>query len=259
MPGVILTTDGPIARITINRPERLNSLDDSAMVEFAAALDLVATSTTPRVLVLTGAGRAFCAGQDLADPAMQESPPDITAIVERHYKPIVLRLRDLPVPTIAAVNGLAAGAGAALALACDVTIAAESAYFLQAFSKIGLTPDTGSTWYLARTVGAARAIGMTFLADRLPATKAAEWGLIWEAVPDVDFEARVTELAEQLAKAPTKALVATRDLIQTAASHTLDEQLSREAVVIGEMGRSADYAEGVAAFTEKRPAQFTGR
>lgn len=259
--SVILTVDGPTARMTIDRPERLNSLDESAMVELAAALDEVAASPAVRVLVLTGAGRAFCAGQDLADPAMHGAdgdPPDIGGIVERHFKPVVLRLRELPVPTVAAVNGLAAGGGAALALACDIVIAAESAYFLQAFSKIGLTPDTGSTWHLARTVGVARAIGLTYLADKLPAVTAAERGLIWQAVPDEDFDERVAELAGRLAESPTKALVATRHLIDTAADHTLDEQLSREALAIQEMGRSVDYAEGLAAFTAKRSPRFTG-
>lgn len=259
--SITLSITDRIARLALNRPDRLNSLDGPAMVELAEALREVEANTDARVLVLTGVGRAFCAGQDLSDPAMSGvggEPPDVGAIVERHYKPVVLQLRNLRVPTIAAVNGLAAGAGAALALACDIVVAAKSAYFLQAFAKIGLTPDTGTTWFLTHQVGTARAIGLTYLADRLPAATAAEWGLIWQAVDDDAFAERVDALAAQLAAAPTRALVETRRLVEAAWPHTLDEQLSMEADTIGAMGRSADHAEGVAAFHEKRPPRFTG-
>ncbi|MGH8789132.1 MAG: enoyl-CoA hydratase-related protein [Cupriavidus necator] len=251
-----------VATITLNRPDKLNSLDEATMVELGRALEVVEGSRDVRVLVLTGAGRAFCAGQDLADPAMQVVDgklPDIGALVERHFKPTVMRLQNLQVPTIAAVNGLAAGGGASLALACDLVVAAKSAYFLQAFSRIGLTPDTGSTWFLVHKVGMQRALGLACLADKLPAEKAAEWGLIWQVFDDAQFSAEVDRLAAQVAAMPTKALVRTRQLMHAARGHTLEQQLSMEATFIREMGWSEDYQEGVSAFTEKRRARFTGR
>lgn len=250
------------ARILLNKPEKLNSLDDATMTELSQALDIVERSAQVRVLVITGSGRAFCAGQDLNDPAMQEIDgqlPDIGDIVERHFKPMVLRLQNLRVPTIAAVNGLAAGGGASLALACDLVVAAKSAYFLQAFSRIGLTPDTGSTWFLAHKIGTARAIGLTFLAEKLPAEKALEWGLIWQVLEDNEFADGVKQLAARIATLPTKALVRTRELIAGALTHTLEQQLSMEATMIREMGKSADYQEGVQAFVEKRAPIFNGK
>jgi len=181
------TTDGAIARIVLNRPDKLNSLNEEMMLEIHRAVDQFGADKQTRVLVITGAGRAFCAGQDLDDPAMQTvdgKQPDIGNLVERLFKPLVMKLQNLNMPTIAAVNGLAAGGGAALALACDLVVAAKSAYFLQAFSRIGLTPDTGSTWFLTHRVGTSRAMGLAILADKLPASKAAEWGLIWEVFSD---------------------------------------------------------------------------
>lgn len=256
-----VTTTGPIARIELNRPDKLNSLDETTMRELHRALDALDANTHVRVLVLTGAGRAFCAGQDLADPAMQPvdgALPDIGTLVERLFKPLVLKLQNLHMPTIAAVNGLAAGGGAALALACDLVVAARSAYFLQAFSKIGLTPDTGSTWFLSHRVGTARAMGLTLLADKLPADKAAEWGLIWDVLDDAGLAAGIDALAERLAAMPTKALVRTRQLVQAASGHTLEQQMSMEAASIREMGWSRDYAEGLQAFREKREPVFRG-
>ncbi|BCG04156.1 2-(1,2-epoxy-1,2-dihydrophenyl)acetyl-CoA isomerase (plasmid) [Paraburkholderia sp. PGU19] len=256
-----LVVQEEVARITLNRPDRLNSLDGNSMVELSRALDQVEASPDVRVLTLTGAGRAFCAGQDLADPAMQigeERGPDIGAIVEQHFKPLVLRLQNLRVPTIAAVNGLAAGGGASLALACDLVVAARSAYFLQAFSRIGLTPDTGSTWFLTHKVGTARAIGLTYLAEKLSATKAAEWGLIWDVIDDDSFESSIAQLSAQVASLPTTALVRTRALVHAATGHTLEQQLAMEATFIREMGWRKDYREGLAAFNEKRAPKFTG-
>ncbi|WP_321965023.1 enoyl-CoA hydratase-related protein [Paraburkholderia sp. J7] len=252
---------GAIARIEINRPEKLNSFDEATVLELLRALDELEADRRIRVLVLTGAGRAFCAGQDLADPAMQAVEgklPDIGNLVERLVKPLVMKLQNLHMPTVAAVNGLAAGGGAALALACDIVVAARSAYFLQAFSRIGLTPDTGSTWFLSQRLGTARAMGLTMLADKLPATKAAEWGLIWDVLDDEDFAAGIKALADRLAAMPTKALARTRQLVLTASSHSLEQQLSMEATSIREMGWSKDYAEGLAAFAGKRPPNFTG-
>lgn len=250
-----------VARLTLNRPDKLNSFTDAMHAELRTALDAVQEDKSARVLVLTGAGRGFCAGQDLGDRAMQIQSgkmPDIGNTVERNYKPLVLRLQNLRVPTIAAVNGIAAGAGASVALACDLVIAAKSASFLQAFSKIGLIPDTGGTWLLPQRVGMARAMGLALLAEKLPAEQAAQWGLIWQCVEDADFQATVDRIAGQLAKAPTKALVRTRQAMHAAPSHTLEQQLSFEGSFMRELGWSADYAEGVAAFMEKRTPNFTG-
>jgi len=256
-----LDIQGAVARINFNRPGKLNSLNNAMMLEIHHAVDAVQSNADVRVLVLTGNGRAFCAGQDLADPAMQAAdgkPPDIGHLVERLYKPLVMKLQNLRVPTIAAVNGLAAGAGASIALACDIVLASQSAYFLQAFSKIGLTPDTGSTWFLSHRVGTARAIGLAMLADKLPADKAAQWGLIWDVLDDDQFQAGIDATAQRVATMATKALVRTRFLMHAADSHTLEQQLSVEASTIRELGWSRDYREGVRAFSEKRPPRFSG-
>ena len=250
-----------VARLTLNRPDKLNSFTGEMHAELRDALDRVQADKAARVLVLTGAGRAFCAGQDLADPDMATvggKMPDIGNVVENNYKPLVLRLQNLRVPTIAAVNGIAAGAGASVALACDLVVAAKSASFLQAFSKIGLIPDTGGTWFLPQRVGMARAMGLAMLADKLPAEKAADWGLIWAAYDDAEFGAKVEALAAQLATLPTKALVRTRQAMHAAPGHTLEQQLSFEGGFMRELGWSPDYAEGVAAFMEKRAPKFTG-
>ncbi len=258
---ITFTVDTGIARLTLNRPDKLNSFTGEMHDELRVVLDMVQNDAAVRVLVLSGAGRAFCAGQDLADPEMQMIAgrmPDIGNVVERNYKPLILRLQNLRVPTIAAVNGIAAGAGASLALACDLVVASRSASFLQAFSKIGLIPDTGGTWFLPQRVGMARAMGLALLADKLPAEKAAEWGLIWECAEDADFAARIDTLAKQLSTAPTKALVRTRQAMHAAPGHTLEQQLSLEGGFMRELGWSPDYAEGVAAFMEKRAPKFTG-
>ena len=253
--------DGGIARLTLHRPDKLNSFTAAMHGELRTALDTVQSDLGIRVLVLTGAGRAFCAGQDLGDPEMAMTPklPDIGNVVEKYYKPLILSLQNLRVPTIAAVNGIAAGAGASVALACDLVIAAKSASFLQAFSKIGLIPDTGGTWFLPQRVGMARAMGLAMLADKLPAEKAEQWGLIWQAVDDAELASTVQKLATQLASMPTKALIRTRQAMHAAPSHTLEQQLSMEGGFMRELGWSPDYAEGVAAFMEKRAPQFTGQ
>ncbi|MCL2658158.1 MAG: 2-(1,2-epoxy-1,2-dihydrophenyl)acetyl-CoA isomerase PaaG [Betaproteobacteria bacterium] len=251
-----------VARITLNRPDKMNSFNAAMHGELREALDRIQGDRGVRVLVLTGAGRGFCAGQDLADAEVRftpgQTPPDLGDVVERHYKPLIMRLANLRVPTLAAVNGMAAGAGASLALACDLVVASKSASFLQAFSKVGLIPDTGGSWVLPQRVGMARAMGLAMLAEKLPAEKAAEWGLIWAAVEDAEFASTVDGLAKQLAAMPTKALVRTRQAMQAAPSHTLEEQLSMEAGFMRELGRSADYVEGVSAFLEKRAPKFTG-
>jgi len=258
---ITFTVDAGIARLTLNRPDKLNSFNTEMHAELRVALDRIQDDKAIRVLVLSGAGRAFCAGQDLADRAMQMvdgKMPDIGNVVEANYKPLVLRLQNLRVPTIAAVNGIAAGAGASVALACDLVVATKSASFLQAFSKIGLIPDTGGTWFLPQRVGMARAMGLALLADKLSAEKAADWGLIWQCVEDAEFAAAVDALAKQLSTAPTKALVRTRQAMHAAPGHTLEQQLSMEGGFMRELGWSPDYAEGVAAFMAKRAPNFTG-
>ncbi len=259
--NILFDINGGVARLTLNRPDKLNSFTGAMHTEIRQALDSVQADKTLRVLVITGAGRAFCAGQDLADPEMAvgATAPDIGNVVEQHYKPLILRLQNLRVPTVAMVQGVAAGAGASVALACDLVIAGKSAYFLQAFSKIGLVPDTGGTWFLPQRVGMARAMGLAMLADKLPAEKAAEWGLIWQAVEDAELASTVDKLAAQLAQMPTKALVRTRQALHAAPTHTLEQQLSMEAGFMRELGWSPDFAEGVAAFTEKRAPHFTGQ
>lgn len=259
--NIQFAVEAGVARLTLNRPDKLNSFTGEMHAELRDALDRVQADKAARVLLLTGAGRAFCAGQDLADPDMAATDgkmPDIGNVVEKNYKPLVLRLQNLRVPTIAAVNGIAAGAGASVALACDLVVAAKSASFLQAFSKIGLVPDTGGTWFLPQRVGMARAMGLAMLADKLPAEKAADWGLIWAAYDDAEFGAKVEALAAQLATLPTKALVRTRQAMHAAPGHTLEQQLSFEGGFMRELGWSPDYAEGVAAFMEKRAPKFTG-
>ena len=263
--NITFTVESGIARITLNRPDKLNSFTEDMHAELRVALDAIQNregiGADARVLVLTGAGRGFSAGQDLGDRAMQIQAgkmPDIGNTVERNYKPLVLRLQNLRVPTIAAVNGIAAGAGASVALACDLVVATKSASFLQAFSKIGLIPDTGGTWFLPQRVGMARAMGLALLAEKLPAEKAAEWGLIWACIDDAEFAASVERIAGQLSTAPTKALVRTRQAMHAAPGHTLGQQLSFEGGMMRELGWSPDYSEGVKAFMEKRAPNFTG-
>jgi 2-(1,2-epoxy-1,2-dihydrophenyl)acetyl-CoA isomerase len=249
-----------IARLTLNRPERLNSFNTQMHDEVRAALASIPASSA-RVLVISGAGRGFCAGQDLNDRAVAPggAPPDLADSIEKYYKPLVLALRSLSMPVIAAVNGVAAGAGANIALACDLVIAARSANFVQAFSKLGLVPDSGGTWFLPRLVGTARALGLTLLGDKLSAEQAVSWGLIWRCVEDAELAGVVDGLARQLAVAPTRGLVRTRQAIYESWGRTLEQQLDTERDYQGELGRTADYAEGVAAFGAKRAPNFTGR
>ncbi|MGQ0383944.1 MAG: 2-(1,2-epoxy-1,2-dihydrophenyl)acetyl-CoA isomerase PaaG [Gammaproteobacteria bacterium] len=252
--------DAGIARLTLDRPERLNAFNGTLHAELRDVLGRIA-GDGGRVLVLSGAGRAFCAGQDLGERQAHADGgrADLGESIERNYKPLVLALAALPVPTVAAVNGVAAGAGASIAFACDIVIAARSASFIQAFSKLGLVPDSGATWLLPRLAGRARALALALLAEKLDAATAADWGLIWRCVEDGEFQAEVERVAARLAAGPTRALVRTREAMQAGWGRTLAAQLDLERDFQRELGRTADYAEGVAAFAAKRVPRFTGR
>jgi len=249
--------EGAIARITLNRPDRLNSFTAQMHSEMRDALDSLGDA---RVLILTGAGRGFCAGQDLNDRAVAPGEAvDLGVTVETSWNPLIRVLANLPQPVIARVNGVAAGAGANVALACDLVIAAKSAKFIQSFSALGLVPDSGGTWVLPRLVGQARALGLALTGDPLPAETAAEWGLIWKAVEDDALDAEVDALATKLASLPPLGLAAIKQMIRSSWQHSLDEELAHQRDAMRRLGYSEDYREGVAAFLEKRPAKFVGR
>lgn len=258
MPYHTITLDvaDGIGRIVLNRPEVRNALNTRMRAELTDALRRAAQAA--RVVVLTGAGEAFCSGQDLGEGATV-AEADLERILAEEYVPLLRAIHDCPVPTIAAVNGAAAGAGANLALTADVVIAAESAVFLQAFSRIGLIPDAGGSYWLPRTVGLARAMGAVLFAEPVPARQAAEWGMIWEAVPDGQFEAHVAARAGQLAGGPTVAYRLAKQALRQSHANTLDAQLELEGSLQAEAGRSRDFAEGVMAFIEKRRPVFEGR
>ncbi len=248
-----------VASLTLNRPDRLNSFNAEMHEELAAALGAVERDGAIRALLITGAGRGFCAGQDLNLREAAGGDFDAGAAIERYYNPLVRRLKALRKPVIAAVNGPAAGAGANLAFACDVVIAARSASFLQAFCRIGLVPDTGGTWILPRLAGSARAMGMMLLGEPLPAATAAEWGLIWKAVEDAALMDEARALARKLAQGPTIGLGLIKAALNRSLESTLDAQLDTERDFQRAAAATADFREGVAAFLEKRPAKFTGR
>ena len=259
--AVLYEEDGAVAVLTLNRPQSLNSFTKQMHRDLWAALDKVEANKAIRALVLTGAGRAFCAGADLSEfdfregaDIMQRADPG--PIIEQAFNPTTRRLTAVRVPTICAVNGVAAGAGASVAMACDIAIAAPGASFIQAFSKIGLVPDSGGTWLLPQRVGLARAMALAFTGDKLGAADAKAMGMIWDVQDDPVAAAKA--MAQRLAAMPTKALVATRHLLRGAHTHSLDEQLDLERDVQSRLGFTHDYIEGVTAFLQKRPAQFKG-
>lgn len=247
--------------LTLNRPDKLNSFNEAMHRALMAALEAAVADPDCRALVLTGAGRGFCAGQDLGDRMQAEGgeAPDLGATIEASYNPLIRTLRSLPFPTVCAVNGVAAGAGANVALACDIVLAARSARFIQAFAKIGLIPDSGGTWMLPRLVGHARAMALAMLAEPVPAEQAEAWGMIWKAVDDEKLMEEAGRLAAHLATQPTVGLTLIRRALDASGTNTLDQQLDLERDLQREAGRTPDYAEGVRAFMEKRPPRFVGR
>jgi 2-(1,2-epoxy-1,2-dihydrophenyl)acetyl-CoA isomerase len=259
---VLYEVFGAVAKITLNRPQALNSFTRQMHHDLWAALDQAEANESVRALVITGAGRGFCAGADLAEFDFAEGPnlverADPGPVIDQAFNPTTRRLQQLRMPTIAAVNGVAAGAGASLVMTCDIAIAAPAASFIQAFSKIGLIPDAGSSWFLVERLGLARATALAMTGDKLSAAQAKEWGMIWEVADDC-VSASIA-MAEKLAVMPTKALVATRGLLREAGTKTLNQQLDIERDTQSAMGKTHDYIEGVTAFLQKRPAQFKGK
>jgi len=254
---IILEQADYVARLTLNRPDRLNSFTRRMHGELSDALHRAADA---RVIVLTGAGRGFCAGQDLNDRAVTPGEAvDLGETVEESWNPLVRRLASIPQPVIARVNGVAAGAGANIALACDLVVAARSAKFIQSFSALGLIPDSGGSWHLPRLVGQARALGLALTGEPLTAERAADWGLIWKCVDDESLDTEVDALAARLAGLPPLGLATIKNLVRTSWQRSLDQELDLQRDEMRRLGYTADYREGVAAFLEKRRATFTGR
>ena len=257
---ILLEIAGGVARMTFNRPDRINSFTVAMHDEVAGALTALEAAADVRALLITGAGRGFCAGQDLNDRAVspEGGSVDLGLSVERYYNPLIRRLTSLDMPVICAVNGVAAGAGANIALACDIVLAARSAKFIESFAAIGLIPDSGGSWALPRLVGQARALGMALTGEPIGAEQAADWGLIWKCVDDAALMAEAEALALRLAAGPTLGLAATKRLIRSTWQKSLDTDLDDERDLMRLLGASADYREGVAAFLEKRRPNFTG-
>lgn len=258
---ILTALESGVLTVTLNRPEKLNAFTEPMHLALRAAIRRAHDEPAVRAVLLTGAGRAFSAGQDLGDrdPRRMSGPPDLGHTLEAFYNPTLRLIRTLPKPVVAAVNGVAAGAGASLALTCDIVLAARSARFVQSFARIGLTPDAGSSWILPRLVGEARAKALALTAEPVPAETAENWGLIWRAVDDDRLAEEARELALRLAAGPTRGLGLTKLSIQAAATNSYDTQLDHERDTQRIAGRTADYAEGVVAFLEKRQPEFRGQ
>jgi 2-(1,2-epoxy-1,2-dihydrophenyl)acetyl-CoA isomerase len=256
---ILVDDHGAWIEISLNRPERLNSFTPDMHIALRSALEQ-AKDTSKRAVLLTGSGRGFCAGQDLGDrdPRKMEGPPDLGETVRTYWAPLVRQIQALEMPVVCAVNGVAAGAGSSLALACDIVLAAEGAKFIQSFSKVGLIPDTGGSWQLTKILGRARAMGLALTAEPLPAPQAADWGLIWKAIPDEALMDEARALTIRLSSGPTFGYAKTKEAISAAETNTLDAHLELEADLMRQCGMHPDYAEGVSAFLDKRAPKFSG-
>ncbi|MFT4925361.1 MAG: 2-(1,2-epoxy-1,2-dihydrophenyl)acetyl-CoA isomerase [Phenylobacterium sp.] len=258
---ILLHKENGVAKITLNRPDKLNSFNVQMHEELQNALDGIATDGETRCVLLTGAGRGFCAGQDLGDRAVaaDDARPDLGMSVEKYYNPLIRRLTSLPMPVICAINGVAAGAGASIAVACDIALAARSASFILSFAKVGLVPDSGSSYHFTRALGLPRAKALAMLGNKLPAEQAEQWGLIYQVVDNEVLQDEADKLAAHLATQPTEALGRIKHLLNTSFDNSLNQQLEHERANMQHLGRSDDYREGVASFMEKRPAAFKGK
>lgn len=259
--NIILEKNNGVATLTLNRPDRLNSFNVKMHEELQDALDGIATDGVTRCLMITGEGRGFCAGQDLGDRAVNTDgqAPDLGLSVEKFYNPLIRRITNLKMPVICALNGVAAGAGASLVMACDIVIAARSASFILSFAKVGLVPDSGSSWHFTRALGLPRAKALAMLGNKLKAEQAEQWGLIYQVVDDEKLMEEVEKLTSHLAKQPTEALANIKELVHSSFDYSLNEQLERERKAMQHLGKSHDYKEGVAAFMEKREPAFKGK
>jgi 2-(1,2-epoxy-1,2-dihydrophenyl)acetyl-CoA isomerase len=257
MPSIILEIGKGVANITFNRPDKLNSFNREMALDFQSALDQSAASKDVRCIYITGAGKGFCAGQDLAE-VVDPNGPGMAKILSEHYNPIITRIRNIPKPIVAAVNGVAAGAGANIALACDIVVATQSASFIQAFSKIGLIPDSGGTYHLPRLIGFQKASALMMLGDKVPATDALQMGMLYKVFSDELFTEESKKIATTLSQMPTKALAYIKHALNQSASNTLAEQLLLEDEYQQKAAHTSDFTEGVQAFLEKRPAHFKG-
>jgi 2-(1,2-epoxy-1,2-dihydrophenyl)acetyl-CoA isomerase len=260
MSSILVSLDGGVLTVTLNRPDKLNAFNPEMHQQLRKALERALDEVAVRAVLLTGAGRGFCAGQDLSERNLSaDAPIDLSVSLGSHYNPLVRRLRELPKPIVCAVNGVAAGAGANIALACDLVIAARSASFVQSFARLGLVPDSGGTWLLPRLAGSARAMGLALLGEKLSAEQAEHWGLIWKVVEDASLMDEAVSLAKALAAGPTRGYGLVKKALNASWGNSLDAQLDLERDLQREAGLTQDYREGVAAFMQKRKPEYKGK